>query len=346
MKRGLIDQVEFEVWAGNGGRGIVHFRREKYIRKGGPDGGDGGNGGSIYFWANPHMTTLLDYAGKTRFEAEYGDAGRGRNQHGKDADDMTLPVPVGTVVYQETVDGDWEKLFDLDTADEKALVAQGGAGGRGNTAFKSSTNTTPMESEAGRHGERKRLKLELKILADVGLVGLPNAGKSTLLSVMTAARPEIASYPFTTIQPNLGVLESAAVSGRNLVVADIPGLIEDAHKGKGLGIDFLRHIERCQVLAYVVAPTEVDLELPAKELAQSLVRQLEVVDNEVRSYGQGVDEKPRLVVINKIDLLNEQQRKALPKDWLQTSAATTEGIGELQSRLVDLYDSNNVAGLE
>jgi GTPase len=208
MKRGLIDQVEFEVWAGNGGRGIVHFRREKYIRKGGPDGGDGGNGGSIYFWANPHMTTLLDYAGKTRFEAEYGDAGRGRNQHGKDADDMTLPVPVGTVVYQETVDGDWEKLFDLDTADEKALVAQGGAGGRGNTAFKSSTNTTPMESEAGRHGERKRLKLEIKILADIGLVGLPNAGKSTLLSVMTAARPEIASYPFTTIQPNLGVLES------------------------------------------------------------------------------------------------------------------------------------------
>lgn len=345
MKKSLIDQVEFEVWAGNGGRGVVHFRREKYIRKGGPDGGDGGNGGSIYFLTNPHMTTLLDYAGKTRFEAAHGGAGSGRNKHGKDAEDLIIEVPVGTVVYEKAGDSgesgdssEWVKLFDLDKPNEKALVAQGGAGGRGNTAFKSSINTTPIQSEGGAHGERKRLRLEMKILADVGLVGLPNAGKSTLLSVLTAAKPEIADYPFTTITPNLGVLRQAQDrdDGRSLIIADIPGLIEDAHKGKGLGIDFLRHIERCRVLVYVIAPDLEKLELE---------KQLDTVKQEVREYGQGVIDKPSLVVVNKIDLLGQEQRDSLPKDWLQVSAATTEGIDGLKSRLVSGYDANGVSGL-
>lgn len=340
MKRGLIDQVEFQVWAGNGGRGVVHFRREKYIRKGGPDGGDGGNGGSIYFEANPHMTTLLDYAGKTKFEAEFGGAGSGRKMHGKDAEDLILMVPVGTVVYEKSGGSDgssgseWVKLFDLDKPGEKALVAQGGAGGKGNTAFKSSVNTTPMYSEPGAHGDRKLLKLEMKILADIGLVGLPNAGKSTLLSVLTAARPEIADYPFTTIQPNLGVMRNKK---KDLVIADIPGLIEDAHKGRGLGINFLRHIERCRVLVYVIAPELGNLDLE---------KQLETVRREVREYGQGVIDKPSIVVINKIDLLDTEERERLPKDWLQISAATTEGIEVLQTHLVKLYDADSVAGLE
>lgn len=370
MKRGLIDQVEFKVWAGNGGRGVVHFRREKYIRKGGPDGGDGGNGGSIYFLTNPHMTTLMDYAGKDRFEAKAGGSGSGRNMHGEDAEDMVLEVPVGTVVFvkdenenQEPASpelqrgesgirnqesSEWMKLFDLDKPNEKALIAQGGAGGRGNTAFKSSVNTTPMESEPGGHGERKELKLEMKILADVGLVGLPNAGKSTLLSVLTAARPEIANYPFTTIMPNLGVLESRIRNQESgienhdslfvnrksqLIIADIPGLIEDAHKGKGLGIDFLRHIERCKMLVYVIAPTEAELG-GSGGLAVSLKKQLETVQHEVREYGQGVIEKPSLVVVNKVDLLDLKQRKQLPKDWIQISAATTEGIEDLKKLIL------------
>jgi len=369
MKRGLIDQVEFKVWAGNGGRGVGHFRREKYIRKGGPDGGDGGNGGSIYFLTNPHMTTLMDYAGKTRFEAKSGGSGKGRKQHGEDADDLVLEVPVGTVVYQKNSNDklqtsnsteEWEKLFDLDKPNEKALIAQGGAGGRGNTAFKSSVNTTPMESEPGGHGERKELKLEMKILADVGLVGLPNAGKSTLLSVLTAARPEIANYPFTTVMPNLGVLESRIRNQESgienhdslfvnrksqLIIADIPGLIEDAHKGKGLGIDFLRHIERCKMLVYVIAPTDEDLiemtndkdtnsQINNKLLITSLKKQLETVQHEVREYGQGVIEKPSLVVVNKMDLLSPKQRAELPKDWIQLSAATTEGIEDLRKKII------------
>lgn len=380
MKHGLIDQVEFEVWAGNGGRGVVHFRRERHIRKGGPDGGDGGNGGSIYLLTNPHMTTLLEYAGKVRFEAKSGEPGSGRNKHGKDAADVVLPVPVGTVVYEknnntptssppklggemEEVHEEWVKLFDLNKPNEKALVAQGGAGGRGNAAFKSSVNTTPMQSEPGGHGERKLLRLEMKILADVGLVGLPNVGKSTLLSVLTAAKPEIANYPFTTISPNLGVLSmfsstrfDSAVGAptpnasqnaspqkgqkKSLIVADIPGLIEDAHKGKGLGMEFLRHIERCKVLVYVVAPELEQLE--AGNLKVVLQKQLETVMREVRAYGEGVIEKPSLVVVNKVDLLSEDQRKTLPKDWLQVSAATVAGVEALKARLVELYDTNRV----
>ncbi len=347
MKRGLIDQVEFDAWAGNGGRGIVSWRREKYIRKGGPDGGDGGNGGSVYLHANPHLVTLLDYAGKDRYEADYGEAGRGQKQHGKDADHLTLEVPVGTVVFEKkTVEGEdeetWIKLFDLDKADERVLLAQGGAGGRGNTAFKSSVNTTPMESEPGGWGERKHVRLELKVLADVGLVGLPNAGKSTLLSVLTAAKPEIANYPFTTVSPNLGVMEGK----QNLVIADIPGLIENAHQGKGLGIQFLRHIERCKMLLYVVSPMDEDLaeNLDEKQLAERMWNQFEVVRGEVSSYGEKVDEKKVMVIINKIDILPQEYSEAIKRVFAKhkvklhfVSAATLSGIEELKELLVEEF---------
>jgi GTP-binding protein len=318
MKQALIDHVEFRVRAGNGGAGSVHFLRNRMTRKGGPDGGDGGNGGSIYFLTNPHMTTLLDYAGKDHFEAVHGERGQRQKMHGKDADDLIVEVPVGTVVFaridaegNHSPKGEWQKLFDLDKPNEKAMIARGGAGGRGNTAFKSSVNTTPMTAEPGQWGEEKFLKLEMKILADVGLVGLPNAGKSTLLSVLTAAHPEIANYPFTTISPNLGVLEDSN-SHKQLIIADIPGLIEDAHKGKGLGIDFLKHIERCRKLVYVLSLTDADLSAvmdctsvddQKKAITTALTHQFEVVHNEVLSYGNDVDMKPRMIVINKIDVL-------------------------------------------
>lgn len=379
MKQQLIDHVELCVRAGNGGKGSLSFRREKYIPKGGPDGGDGGNGGSIYFQANPHITTLLDYAGKDRFEAVAGGDGRFRQQHGRNASDLTLDVPVGTIIWakkpvesasdntQEFIprekvtkttvtkavikrhklkySDEWEKVVDLNEPGMTALVARGGAGGRGNTAFKSSVNTTPMYAEAGHWGEEKFLRLELKILADVGLVGLPNAGKSTLLSILTAARPEIADYPFTTINPNLGVLEGQNGAGekRSVVVADIPGLIEDAHKGKGLGVEFLRHIERCRTLVYVISPEGKDLELISNDQfpISSLVDQFNTVRNEVLSYGHDVDQKPRIVVINKTDVMTEKMIlgtvsafKKLGETVIAVSAATTDHIAELKKLLL------------
>ncbi len=349
MKQALIDHVEFRVRAGNGGPGSLHFLRNKISPKGGPDGGDGGNGGSIYLVANPNMTTLLDYAGKDHFDALGGERGSGQKMHGKDAEDMILEVPVGTEVNirvdeegNPSKNGAWKKLFDLAKPGEKVLIAQGGAGGKGNTFFKSSVNTTPMYAEAGHWGEEKYLKLEMKILADVGLVGLPNAGKSTLLSVLTAAHPEIANYPFTTITPNLGVMEGE-LGGvkRSLVIADIPGLIEDAHMGKGLGTDFLRHIERCRMLVYVISPMDQDLMKDQKELPVLFKQQFDVVRNEVVSYGHEVDAKPRVVVINKCDVMSEDVIQSIKtlfdgETIIVTSAATSVGIETLKQTLIDI----------
>ncbi len=383
MKQSLIDHVEFRVRAGNGGAGSLHFRREKYVPKGGPDGGDGGNGGSIYLLTNPNMTTLLDYAGKDHFDALGGERGSGRKMHGKDAEDLTIEVPVGTEVCvrldaegNPSKDGEWSKVFDLTTPGEKAMIARGGAGGRGNTAFKSSVNTTPMYAEAGQWGEEKYLKLEMKVLADIGLVGLPNAGKSTLLSVLTAAHPEIANYPFTTISPNLGVMEVRSLkiedkiepenpascfqllasNKRQLVIADIPGLIEDAHKGKGLGVDFLRHIERCKKLVYVISPTEADLlamtndestnsQINNQTLITNLKKQFETVRNEVISYGHDVDQKPRVIVINKMDVMVHADKEQIAKEFdgeqlVFVSAATHEGIEELKTVLIGDGEGN------
>jgi len=390
MKQRIIDHVEFAVKAGNGGRGVVSFRREKYVARGGPDGGDGGNGGSIYLVSNPHISTLIEFAGRDRYEAVNGDAGRSRRQHGKDAKDMVLEVPVGTVVFTKTDDsgdsddtGDslknnsseqsrlitessnrpsqWQKVADMNQPGMKVLIAQGGAGGRGNDAFKSSINTTPMVAEPGVKGEYKNIKLELKVLADIGLVGLPNAGKSTLLSVLTAARPEIANYPFTTITPNLGVLDMRNAESvmrkqdnsitnhesriTHLVIADIPGLIEDASKGKGLGIDFLKHIERCRALVYVISPTDEDLDKIINyqlSIINSLLKQFEIVRHEVQEYGHGVDDKKRMVVINKIDILSTEQVKEvvtafekLGEKVVVVSAATGKGIPELKQILIE-----------
>jgi len=338
MKQNLIDAAEFSVKAGKGGDGSVHFRREKYVPKGGPDGGDGGKGGSIYLESDVHLRTLREYAGKDRFLADLGQPGGKRKRHGEDADDLILKVPVGTQVFEILGDGELVLLADLDTGGEKLLVAKGGKGGRGNTAFKSSTNTTPMEAERGEPGEKRRLKLELKLLADLGLVGMPNAGKSTLLSILTAAKPEVANYPFTTTSPNLGVMMGG--KNKDIVLADIPGLIEQAHEGKGLGINFLKHIERCRGLIMVLAPlNEGDLN---GDLSALLISQYEVLMQELSAYSKELTDKPRLVVVNKTDLMNEKTLKdveaKLAKKFEEPkfiSAATTKGIEELREKLVD-----------
>jgi len=340
MKQNLVDHAEFLVKAGNGGNGSVHFRREKYVPKGGPDGGDGGKGGSIYLEVDPNLRTLQRFAGKDRFSAPRGGHGSGRKQHGKDAKDLTLKVPVGTVVFAKTEENEWQHVVDLDTAGERYQIAKGGEGGRGNTAFASSTNTTPRTAEEGERGERKQLKLELKLLADIGLVGLPNAGKSTLLSVLTSARPEIANYPFTTLSPNLGVLKQGSQS---MVLADIPGLIERAHEGKGLGTAFLKHIERCRILAVVVAPMD-EMLVEETDLAEALWQQFEVVRGELQQYSQTLYEKPYLTLINKRDVLSPEQleliQQRFSKEEIMTmavSAATLEGIETLKEALAENF---------
>lgn len=390
MKQNLVDQAEFSVKAGDGGDGAVSFRRQKYVPKGGPDGGHGGRGGNIYLETDPHLTTLRFYAGKHRFEAIPGERGGKQNQSGADAADLVLKVPVGTQILInrqefnlrhgrplygsknftpivetepaphspealnarfdllepediEDQTGDWLKVADLSGDDDRFLLAYGGAGGSGNAFFKSSTVTTPRFAERGEKGELFKVRLELKVLADLGLVGLPNAGKSTLLSVLTAARPEIADYPFTTLSPNLGVLKTPE---RSLIIADIPGIIEDAHEGKGLGIKFLRHIERCRLLLYIISPQDTDLtdNQPPAQMAKSLWRQFQTVKHEVEAYGHDLVDKPYLVVINKLDLLSPAQLKAIHRHFkdhqieiLPVSAATTKGIGELKAQLADAY---------
>ena len=245
----FVDRVEIFVKAGDGGRGMASFRREKYVPKGGPDGGDGGNGGSVVFFADPNKNTLLDFAGKHHWRAERGQAGMGKKMFGKAGEDLVIPVPPGTVVF----DTDKELLIaDLDAPGKRVIIAKGGKGGRGNWHFKSSTNQAPRKVKDGKPGERRRLVLELKMIADAGFVGLPNAGKSTLLRALTRATPKVASYPFTTLHPNLGILELDDF--RRITLADIPGLIEGASRGVGLGDRFLRHIERTALLVHLVAP--------------------------------------------------------------------------------------------
>ncbi len=283
----FIDQVTIRVTAGTGGSGCTSFRRETFVPKGGPDGGDGGRGGSIYVRGDPHLTTLLDYRYKNHWKADRGQHGKGSNQTGKSADDVYLPVPLGTSV-KDAETGD--VLGEVTRAGEVLLVAGGGRGGRGNARFATPTHQAPREWEPGEEGETRSIELELKLIADVGLVGQPNAGKSTLLSVLSAARPKIADYPFTTLQPNLGVVGSAG--GRSFVLADIPGLIEGAHDGKGLGDRFLRHIERTRVLAYLVALDAGDPETQYRALRRELAL-----------YDAALAAKPHLVVITKTDLL-------------------------------------------
>lgn len=286
----FIDEATIEVSGGNGGDGIVSFRHEKYIPKGGPDGGDGGRGGAVYFVADPNVSTLYDFRFKKKFQAPNGERGSKSNQHGKSGEDITIKVPVGTLINSES---GLRKHFDLESAGQTVLVAPGGKGGRGNARFATSTQRRPTKSTPGEPGEHLQLKLELKLLADIGLVGLPNAGKSTLLADLTSAKPKIGNYPFTTLHPNLGV---AHFHGREIVIADIPGLIEGASQGKGLGDQFLRHVERTKVLLHVISldPQEGDV-----------WPRFQTIEQELKAFNVSLTTKPTLIILSKTDLVDK-----------------------------------------
>lgn len=288
----FVDEVRIRLEAGKGGQGCVSFRREKYVPRGGPDGGDGGKGGDIYIQASERKHTLLDFRYRHYFRAPSGKHGQGQNKHGRSGDDLILEVPVGTVVKEIDTR---EIIADLTKPGERWLAARGGLGGKGNARFVTSTVRVPRFAEEGHEGEQKELVLELKLLADVGLVGFPNAGKSTLIAAISAARPKIADYPFTTLVPNLGVVQYA--DSPPFVVADIPGLIEGAHQGAGLGTRFLRHIERTRILLHVIDVSQVPLEDPLRPFKQ--------IENELDRYSSEISQKPRVVALNKIDLIQD-----------------------------------------
>jgi GTP-binding protein len=321
----FIDRVTVKASAGTGGSGASSFARFKYIPKGGPDGGDGGRGGSIYVRGDPNLATLLDYRYRNVWKAERGQHGKGKTKTGASGDDLYLPVPPGTEIRNADTG---EFIGEVLKADDVILVARGGKGGRGNARFATSTHQAPREWEPGEEGQERTLELVLKLIADVGLVGEPNAGKSSLLAAISAARPKIADYPFTTLEPNLGVV---GLSGsRSFVVADIPGIIEGAHEGKGLGLKFLQHVERTRVLAFLVPIDSAD--------PDAVYRQLR---NEVRSYSEPLFEKPHVVVLSKRDLIPESD--ALPtvhapdaRAVLAVSSAAQIGLEPFTERLWDL----------
>jgi GTPase len=318
----FVDEARIQVIAGKGGAGCISFRREKYVPKGGPDGGDGGRGGSVVFVVNPHVRTLLDCREEPRYRAQNGRAGSGNNRSGSNGDDCIIEVPRGTVV-KDAESG--EVVADLVESGAQVVVARGGRGGRGNARFATATNQAPRRSDPGEAGEERWLELELKLIADVGFVGLPNAGKSTLLSRVTRARPKIADYPFTTLEPNLGIV--ALDAERTFVVADVPGLIEGAHRGKGLGLQFLRHLERTRVLAFLI---DVTSEQPASDLA--------VLERELAAHSATLAGKPRVLVLTKADLFPaEEQRAAVERAGLPgarlISAHAGVGLKELLEEL-------------
>lgn len=327
----FIDEAKIEVIAGNGGNGVASFNREKYRPFGGPDGGDGGRGGSIWAVADNNTNTLADFRYARLFRAENGENGRGSDQYGKGADDILLRMPVGTLIYDEETG---ECLADLTENGQRQLLAQGGDGGWGNIHFKSATNRAPRQKTSGKPGQRRELRLELKVLADVGLLGLPNAGKSTLIAAVSNARPKVADYPFTTLHPNLGVVRLAP--GKSFVIADIPGLIEGASTGAGLGHQFLRHLQRTNLLLHVVdiAPFEGDADPVGA--ARSLV-------GELRAYDPELAKKPRWLVLNKLDILPEEARETAVRDFVRAlkwkgpvfavSAATQSGCMELMTAI-------------
>ncbi len=318
----FVDEVRIEVKGGDGGHGCVAFRREKFIEKGGPSGGDGGHGGSVYFEADPQLTTLLDFRYLQQHHARSGQHGMGSDCNGKNAEDLVLRVPVGTLVREETTQ---ELLADLSVAGERFIAAKGGRGGLGNINFATSTRQTPRFAQDGTPGEKKSLVLELKLLADVALIGFPNAGKSTLISRISRAKPKIADYPFTTLVPNLGVVQYK--DKLSFVVADIPGLIEGASEGVGLGHQFLRHVERCRVLVHM-------LDMSAVLEGRDSMKDYTTLNRELQRYSPTLAKKPQVVVANKLDL--PYAKEALPKfiaamkkkkiPVLQMSGATGEGI--------------------
>jgi len=333
----FVDEAQIRVEAGRGGDGCVSFRREKYIPRGGPDGGDGGRGGSVILVAREGINTLVDFRVRRRFRAKNGRGGAGQNMTGAAGEDLSIDVPVGTLV----IDCDTgETLGDLSAVDDTLLVARGGRGGRGNTRFKSSTNRAPRQSTPGEAGERRGLALELKLLADVGLLGLPNAGKSTLIGTLSAARPKVADYPFTTLHPSLGVV--AIEPDRSFVMADIPGLIEGAAEGAGLGIQFLRHLQRTRLLLHLVDACP----LPGEPNPVEAVR---MIAGELSSYSAELAARPRWLVVNKLDLLPADARPqrvaeiVAALDWqapsFGISAATGEGTTALARAVMTYLES-------
>lgn len=291
----FIDEANIDVKAGNGGRGCLSFRREKYIPRGGPDGGDGGDGGSIYLEGDPDLNTLVDFRYQRHFQAENGQSGMGSNCHGRSGKDLVIPVPLGTLIFDAESN---ILLGDIKKAGERFLVAQGGFHGLGNTRYKSSINRAPRQTSPGKPGEARRLRLELRLLADVGLLGLPNAGKSTLIRAVSSAKPKVADYPFTTLYPSLGVVRIS--SHKSFVMADIPGLIEGAAQGAGLGHRFLKHLSRTGILLHVVDVSQQEEENP--------VDAIQTILHELAQYDEALLKKPRWLVFNKIDLLSPEEK--------------------------------------
>ena len=325
----FVDEVDIHVEAGNGGRGCLAFRREKRVPRGGPSGGDGGHGGSVFVVASAHVNTLINYRFHPEFAADRGAHGQGSNRTGQTGADLELAVPIGTLVYEKTGDGDPPSRLLADLAEEgqRVLVARGGRGGLGNARFATSTNRAPRKVQPGEPGEIKELRFELKLLADVGLVGFPNAGKSTLIARISAARPKIADYPFTTLTPNLGVVRLS--DDRSFVVADVPGLIEGAHRGLGLGHQLLRHLERTKVLLHLVDVSGASGRDPAQDL--------DILPRELELFQPTLAAKPQMVAANKIDALDEAARAAalekraadLKLPFFRISGATGAGVAEL-----------------
>jgi GTP-binding protein len=333
----FFDEAKIEVIAGNGGDGSASMRREKYVPRGGPDGGDGGRGGSIYAVADLNLNTLVDYRYTRIFRAKSGENGRGRDQNGRGAEDIVLRVPVGTVIRDA---GTGEVMADLAKDGDRALLAKGGKGGLGNLNFKSSVNRAPRQFTRGERGETRQLEMELRVLADVGLLGMPNAGKSTLIRAVSSARPKVADYPFTTLAPNLGVVRADV--NRSFVMADIPGLIEGAAEGAGLGHQFLRHLQRTKLLLHLVdmAPFDESID-PSAEV--------KAIAAELKKYDASLARKPRWLVFNKADLLTpaEAKKRAAAlvkklrwtKPWFIVSAMKGEGTRELSFAVMDFLDA-------
>ena len=326
----FIDEVRILVKAGDGGNGCLAFRREKFVPRGGPSGGDGGRGGDIIMVASEHANTLLAFRFNPEHKAQRGRHGEGSDRTGAAGNSIEVAVPVGTVVYDDQTG---ERLYDFTKPGERFVVARGGRGGRGNARFVSSTHQVPTEHEPGRPGEEKRLRLELKLLADVGLVGFPNAGKSTLISRISAARPKIADYPFTTLEPNLGVVQMEDL--RSFVVADIPGLIEGAHLGAGLGVQFLKHIERTRLLVHLVDVAE--------PTGRDPVHDFDTLMNELRSFNEDLAAKPMLVAATKMDAAQDPERvdaleehaRKLGLPFFRISSATGQGIDDLRYAMAE-----------
>ena len=333
----FFDEARIEVIAGSGGNGSASFRREKFVPKGGPDGGDGGRGGSIYAVADANLNTLIDYRYTRIFRAKSGENGRGRDQNGKGADDIILRVPVGTVIKDA---GSGEVIADLAKDGDRALLAKGGRGGLGNLNFKSSVNRAPRQFTPGEPGETRNLEMELRVIADVGLLGMPNAGKSTFIRAVSSARPKVADYPFTTLHPNLGVVRVDV--SRSFVVADIPGLIEGAAEGAGLGHQFLRHLQRTHLLLHLVDMAPFDE-------AADPAAEVKAIAAELKKYDPGLAKKPRWLVFNKADLLDEKEAKARAaklvkklrwtKPWFMISGIKAEGTQDLAFKVMEFLES-------